>query len=96
MNTDTMGLLNAAWPFVMMGLLFYFMLWRPQKKQQKQRANMLESLKVGSQVITIGGIVGEITKVHDDKITIKIAENVEIKVIKAAIGSVQSQGAVEK
>ncbi len=96
MNFAGMGSLNAALPFVMMALVFYFMLYRPQKKQQKQRAELLSSIKVGANVVTVGGIYGEVTKIHDDKITLKIAENTEIKIARVAIGTVQNQAATEK
>jgi preprotein translocase subunit YajC len=83
------SIISAAWPFVIMAALFYFMLYRPQKNEQKKRATMLNSLKVGSKVITIGGIYGEITKIHDDKITLKIADNVEIRILRSAVGNPQ-------
>ncbi len=86
MSTNFMGTVTTIWPLVLMGLLFYFMLYRPQKKQQKQRNDMLNALKEGSKVVTIGGLIGEITKIHDDKITLKIAENVEVQFIKSAVG----------
>ena len=53
---DMMEQLNAFWPIILMVVIFYFMLWRPQKKQQKRRQEMLESLKAGAKVITMGGI----------------------------------------
>ena len=86
MSTNFMGTVTTIWPLVLMGLLFYFMLNRPQKKQQKQRSDMLNSLKEGSKVVTVGGIIGEITKIHDDKITLKVAENVEMQFLKSAVG----------
>lgn len=96
MNADFLKTANAAIPFVVMGLIFYFMIYRPQKKQQKERAALLASIKEGSRVVTVGGIYGEVTKMHDEKVTLKIAEGVEIKVARVAIGTVQSQGADNK
>ena len=61
---DSTNILNAAWPFLIMAFLFYFMLYRPQKKQQNERATLLNGLKVGAKIVTIGGIFGEITKIH--------------------------------
>ena len=89
------SIINAAWPFIIMALLFYFMLYRPQKKQQNQRSTMLNSLKVGTKIVTIGGIYGEITKITDDKISVKIADNVEIKILRSAVGNLQNLSALE-
>ncbi len=55
-GTDTMSMINALWPFVLMAGIFYFMLWRPQKKEQQRRKSMLGALKKGDKVINIGGI----------------------------------------
>ena len=93
MSNNFMGTVTTIWPLVLMGLLFYFMLYRPQKKQQKQRSDMLNSLKEGSKVVTIGGIIGEITKIHDDKITLKVAENFEMQFIKSAVGHLRETSA---
>ena len=72
------NVVQMAWPFILMGVIFYFMIYRPQKRDQKKRANMLDSLKVGTRIVTIGGIFGEIAKIKDDRIRIKVAEDVEI------------------
>ena len=53
-------------PIILMVVIFYFMLWRPQKKQQKRRQEMLNSMKTGAKVITIGGIYGTIVELHED------------------------------
>ena len=50
------------------------MLWRPQKKQQKERANLLGSLKKGQKIVTIGGIYGEIIELDDEKVKVQVAE----------------------
>ena len=50
---DTMALLNSLWPFFLMGGIFYFMLWKPQKKEQQKRQDLLNSLKEGDEIITI-------------------------------------------
>ena len=96
MSQELLTTVTTFWPFVVMGLMFYFLLYRPQKTEQKKRSEMLDSLKEGTKVITIGGILGETTKVHDDKLTLKIADHVEIKVIKGAVGHLQGAPAVKK
>ena len=82
------NIVQMAWPFILMGVIFYFMIYRPQKRDQKKRANMLDSLKVGTRIVTIGGIFGEIAKIKDDRIRIKVAEDVEIWIRRAAVGTV--------
>ena len=66
---------------VLLIIIFYFLLYRPQKKQQKKRQAMLESVKVGSRVVTVGGIYGEIMSINGERIRLKIADNVEIEVL---------------
>ena len=85
---DMMEQLNAFWPIILIVVIFYFMLWRPQKKQQKRRQEMLESLKAGAKVITMGGIYGTIVSLHDDHAVLRIAEKTEIKVTRQAINQV--------
>ena len=82
------NLLQMAWPFILMGVIFYLMIYRPQKRDQKKRTEMLDSLKVGTNIVTIGGILGTITKVYEDKIRIKVAEGVEMHIRKTAEGGV--------
>ena len=55
---DTMAMINAIWPFILMGGIFYFMLYRPQKQEQQKRQRMLDSLKKGDKAVTIGGMFG--------------------------------------
>lgn len=82
------NLLQMAWPFILMGVIFYVMIYRPQKRDQKKRSEMLDSLKIGTNIVTIGGIFGTITKVQDDRIRIKVAKGVEIHIRKSAVGGV--------
>ena len=86
---DMMAMINAIWPFILMGGIFYFMLWRPQKKEQQKRQNMLEYLKKGDKIITIGGMYGTITNISEKKVTVEVAENVEINFVRSAISGFQ-------
>ncbi|WP_218813908.1 preprotein translocase subunit YajC [Rickettsiella endosymbiont of Dermanyssus gallinae] len=75
-------------------VIFYLLLWRPQAKRAKEHRQLMASLAMGDEVITTGGMVGKITALRDDLVTLKIAENVEIKMQKAAIASVLPKGTV--
>ena len=68
------NLLQMAWPFILMGVIFYVMIYRPQKRDQKKRTEMLDSLKVGTNIVTIGGILGTITKVREAKANVVKAQ----------------------
>ncbi|NLM55761.1 MAG: preprotein translocase subunit YajC [Firmicutes bacterium] len=83
-------MLGLFMPFIVVLVVFYFMLIRPQQKQQKQRKAMLDALKKGDRIVTIGGIYGEITALKEDYVTVKVADKVEIKVSRSGINSVLS------
>ena len=73
-------------PLILIFVIFYFFLIRPQQKKVKEHKLMVTALKRGDEVITSGGIVGIIERVHeDDKIDLSIAENVTVKVVKSTI-----------
>jgi preprotein translocase subunit YajC len=69
----------------------YFLMIRPQQKQQKQRQAMLNSLRVRDKVITAGGLYGKITKVKDTSVIMQIADKVEVEVAKSGIISVENR-----
>ncbi len=73
--------------------IMYFLMIRPQQKQQKSRQALLSSLKVKDKVITVGGIHGKIIRVKEDSVVLQIADKVEIEVAKSGIGSVENRKA---
>ena len=91
------GMLTTILPFILMIVVFYFFLIRPQKKQERETAAMRNNLQVGDEVTTIGGIVGRITHVKDDIITIETgADRNKIRFRKSAISAVDKKFGVEK
>ena len=86
-NDFAMTLANFA-PIILMLLIFYFLLYRPQKKAREMRDAMLSALKIGDRVITIGGIYGTIVNLTDEVIRLKVAEKVEIEVARHSINGV--------
>jgi preprotein translocase subunit YajC len=68
--------------------LMYFVMIRPQRQQQRRHQEMLNNLKVGDEVITAGGIYGDVVGVEPDRVSLEIAEDVEIEVARRAISSI--------
>ncbi|HHY11291.1 MAG TPA: preprotein translocase subunit YajC [Firmicutes bacterium] len=63
----------------------YFLMIRPQQKEQRERAEMIRALKPGDKILTNGGLIGVITKVEDLSIKVRVAEKVEVDVIKTGV-----------
>ena len=79
-------------PLILIFVIFYFFLIRPQQKRVKDHKNMVAQLKRGDQVITSGGIVGRIERIlEDDKVELTIAENVNVRVVKSTIQSLSEK-----
>lgn len=77
-------------------VLFYFFLIRPQSKRQKEHRQMVSDLQKGEEVITSGGILGKITKVTDDFITLEIANDVSLNIQKSAIQTIMPKGTIKE
>lgn len=76
--------------------IFYFLLWRPQQKRAKEHKNLIENLAKGDEIATGGGLMGRITKVNDDRISLEIAENVEVQVQKQAVAILLPKGTLKE
>jgi preprotein translocase subunit YajC len=79
-------------PLVMILVVFYFLLIRPQQKRLKEHQERVGGLRRGDTVVTSGGIVGKITKVAEDEVTVEIAPNVSVRVVKSTIGEIRGKG----
>jgi len=89
MNEQTTALVANFLPFVIIIAVFYFIIIRPQKKRDKAVREMLASLKVGDEVISIGGIIGKISSIKDDTVTLEVgADKTKIKFERSAIKTV--------
>jgi preprotein translocase subunit YajC len=82
------GLVNALFLPVMLIVVFYFLLIRPQQKKQKEHKAMVDALAVGTEIVTGGGVLGKVTEVGEQFITVEIAPGVNIKVQRHSIGAV--------
>lgn len=75
-------------PLVGMGLIFWFLIIRPQMKRQKEHQAKVASMKKGDKVVTAGGLVGKVMKVDDDYAELEIAQGVRVKAVKNTIGDI--------
>ena len=84
-------------PFILIFVVFYFLLIRPQQRKVKQHKEMLSNLKRGDKIITQGGIIGIISKVSDNReLTLEVAENVEIKIASGMVADLYAMPEVQK
>ena len=82
-------------PIILMFVVLYFLMIRPQMKKAKEHKALVEALSKGDEVITSAGMAGRITKVSDDFVTVAFAENVEIQMQKPAIATVLPKGTLK-
>jgi len=76
-------------------VLFYFFLIRPQSKRQKEHKQMVNDLNKGEEILTSGGILGKITGVNDDFVTLEITKDVTIKIQKSAVQTIMPKGTIK-
>ena len=92
---DTGGtgqILMGILPWLLIFVIFYFLMIRPQQRRVKEHQATLNAIKRGDEVVTGGGIRGKVTKVSDDEAEVEIASNVRVRVVKATISHVVKTG----
>ena len=89
MDTEMVAQLSSWGPIIILVLFFYF-LYRPQKQAQKKREEMLSRLKTGDAIITLGGMHGTITALDEKTVTLRIAEGIDVVFERSAISAVDS------
>ncbi|MFV2031846.1 MAG: preprotein translocase subunit YajC [Gammaproteobacteria bacterium] len=82
-------------PLIVLFIVFYFLLIRPQQKKAKQHKTMVAALKKGDEIITNGGLLAKVTNVGENFLTCQIAENVEIKVQTHAVSTMLPKGTIK-
>ncbi len=90
-----MGSLTTFAPLVLMFVVMYFLMIRPQQKRAKEQKSMMDALAKGDEVITAGGILGKVSKVNDTYVTVEIAQNTEIVVQKNSITTLLPKGTLK-
>ena len=88
------GLQTFLFPILLI-VIMYFLMIRPQMKRAKEHKGMLDKLSKGDEVITSGGIAGTITDIGDNFVTVEVADNVRLRVQKAAVGNVLPKGTLK-
>ena len=87
------AMLQMVVTFGILGVMFYFLLIRPQQKQRKDQENLIKNVKTGDKVLLSSGIFGIVTNVKEKTLMVKIADNVKVEVLKSAVGSVVQKSA---
>ncbi|WP_439272412.1 preprotein translocase subunit YajC [Pseudochrobactrum sp. HB0163] len=86
-------MLMSILPFILIFVVMYFLIIRPQRNQMKKRAEMLSNIRRNDTIITGGGIVAKVTKVIDDnELEAEIAEGIKIRILRSTIGDVRTRG----
>ncbi len=89
------GGFSMAVMFVVFILFFYFAIWRPQNTRARETRSMLDALAKGDEITTVGGMVGRITKLGDQFITLAVGNNVEVLLQKSSVASVLPKGTIK-
>ena len=89
------GSLGSMLPLVLMFVVLYFVMIRPQMKRQKEHKTMLEALAKGDEVVTAGGVIGKISKLGDNFIHLEVANGVELQIQRGAITQVLPKGSLK-
>ncbi len=88
------GMLVTLLPLVLIFVVFYFLLIRPQQKKMKEHKNLVANLKRGDRVVTSGGLIGTVARVHDDELEVEIAQGVKARIVRQMVSTVMSKSDV--
>ena len=89
------GGLGQMLPIVLMFVVLYFVMIRPQMKKQKEHKAMIEAIAKGDEIVTAGGILGKVTKVGDSYVGLEVANGVEVQVQRSAVVQVLPKGSIK-
>lgn len=90
--TGTEGFLVSIAPLVLIFVIFYFLLIRPQQRRMKQHRDLVAAVKKNDVAVTGGGLIGKVTKVEENEVELEIASGVKIKAVKAMLSDVRPFG----
>jgi len=92
---DLMSSLGGMLPLVLMFVVLYFIMIRPQMKKQKEHRAMIEALAKGDEVATAGGVLGKVTRINESILHVEVAEGVEVQVQRSAVSQVLPKGTIK-
>jgi preprotein translocase subunit YajC len=92
---DTQSTLMGMLPLVLMFVVLYFVMIRPQMKRQKEHKSMVDGLAKGDEVVTAGGMLGKVTKVGEGNIGLELAPGVEVQLQRTAVAQVLPKGSIK-
>lgn len=84
--------ISTMMPIVLIFVVFYFMLIRPEQKRRKETQKLIDSLRSGDKIITTSGILGAVTNVKEKTVIVRIADNVKIEILRTAVQTVTQRG----
>ena len=91
-GADAGGSLFSLLPLVVIFVLFYFLLIRPQQKRAKQHKEMVAALKKGEEIVTNGGLLGKVTEVSDNFVTVEVSSGLNVRIQRQSISQVRPKG----
>lgn len=92
---DTQSSLMSMLPLVLMFVVLYFVMIRPQMKKQKEHKSMIDSLAKGDEVVTVGGVLGKVGKMGDNYLSLEVANGVEVQIQRSAVVQVLPKGSIK-
>lgn len=92
---DMQSSLMSMLPLVLMFVVLYFVMIRPQMKKQKEHKTMIDSLAKGDEVATVGGVLGKVSKMGDSYLSLEVASGVELQVQRSAVVQVLPKGSIK-
>ena len=87
------GIINMVFPLVLIFIIFYVLMIRPQQKRLRQHKDMLGAVKPRDTAVTTGGLIGKVTKVDDNEVELEVAQGVRVRVVKTMLSDVRPHGA---
>ena len=94
-SPDMLGSIGSMLPLILMFVVLYFVMIRPQMKRQKEHRAMIDAIAKGDEVATAGGIIGRVTRLSEGFLHIEIASGVEVQVQRSAVAQVLPKGTVK-
>ena len=94
-STAGAGGISTFLPMILLFVVFYFLLIRPQQKRQKEHKNMVAELAKGDEIVTMGGILGKITAIDENFINVEVSKGTEIQVQRASVQAMMPKGTIK-